>query len=75
VGTGRIAEEVVVTYFDESRVEIEIVRHDDSTNDSDGLEQGLLVAVCAPRKEHTLHKLSLVRGNHDVLHKRKNRRK
>ncbi len=57
-------------YLDECTVQIDIVRHDDGTNDSDGLQQLFGTTARTVREEHALDHLPLVWSHHDILNKR-----
>lgn len=55
------------TYLNESRMQVNIVRHDDSTDDSDRLEKLGRSTALTVREKQPLHYLFLVWSNHDVL--------
>lgn len=58
---------VDVSRLDESRVEIQVVRHDHSADDADRLKQSLRVAVRAPRDDGTFGDLTPFRSDDGEL--------
>lgn len=54
-------------------MQVEIVRHNNSTHDTHGLQQHIRIAVRAPGHKHSLENFSLIRGWYNVLKDMKNK--
>ncbi len=55
------------TDLDEGGVEVDVVRHDDGTDDADGLQNGLIRAGGAAGDEQALHHQFLIGDIYKIL--------